>query len=187
MVRDAADLEALRALYDAKASAEEDAADALLDAVPVRRSGDLRGRVMLAKGEPGDADIEAGEALAGPDGDAARSALEALGIATDGILALVTRPAALTEPTVAAARLARYIEAADPSLVIALDATAAADLAEAAGLSGLPFGEPARVSGRTVLAADGLEASLTDDARKKRVWAHFRSLGTHEGRPGRRP
>jgi hypothetical protein len=185
MVRDAQDVR-LRRLYDAKALAEEDAADAVLGAAPeVRRSGDVLGRVLLVKGEPGEADLAAGEALAGADGEAARSALDALGVDTASILAIVSRPVRGATPVLAAARVARYVEAADPELVVALDDVAQDDLQRAFGLKVLPFGEPLTLRGRVLLAVDGLETSLADEARKKRVWAQFRALKTqrrrHEG------
>ena len=176
MVRDAAEL---AALYDAKASAEEDAADALLPAVPVKRSGDVLGRVLLVKGMPGEADRAKSESLAGPDGEAARAALEALEVPTGSMLAVVSRPDGAGTPALGARRrLARYLEAADPAIAIALDALAADDLAVAAGVPALPFGEAVEHRGRVLLAVDGLEASLGDDARKKRVWRQFRGLTT---------
>lgn len=177
MVRDAGEIAALRALYGAASSAEEDAADALLPGLPVKRRGEPAARVLLLKGEPGAADVAAGSALDGPDGDAARSALEALGVPLDGgVLAIVTRPAAGTSAAIASERVARYLEAADPQVALALDDTARDDLAAAAGLRSLPFGELRRVRGRMLLAVDGLEASLVDDERKKRVWAQLKAL-----------
>jgi hypothetical protein len=177
MVRGAA-VDDLRALYDVKACAEEDAADALLAEVPVHRTGDVRGRVLLLKGEPGEADTAAGEALAGADGEAARAALDALGVDTGSVLAIVTRPSPDVEPEFTAARVARYLEAADPAIAVALDEVARDDLARAVGLAALLFGEPKTLDGRVLLAVDGLEASLADAARKRRVWTHFRALAT---------
>jgi hypothetical protein len=182
MVRGAEELAALRDLYVAKARAEQEAADALLPALDVLAAGDPLGRVLLVKGEAGEADVAAGEALGGADGGAARAALEALGIATDSVLAVVTRPSADTPAAPAAERLACYLESADPALVVALDAVAAADLAAAADTRLPAFGEPAHVRGRVLLAIDGLEASLTDEARKKRVWAQFRAVQKRQGR-----
>lgn len=163
-------------LHLAKAQAEQDAADAALPGIAVLASGDPLGRVLLVKGEPGAADLAAGEALAGADGDAARAALEALGIPTASVLAVVTRPAAATTADAARMRLAIYLESADPGLVVALDATAADDLAAAAGLRALPFGKPEHVRGRVLLAVDGLEASLADETRKRRVWGQLQGL-----------
>lgn len=183
MVRDTAGLAALRDLYAAKATAELDAADEVLPAIPVKRTGDDLGRVLLVKGEPGSGDLAAGAALAGADGEAARAALTALGVPVDSLLAVVSRPAGSATPLDAAhRRLARYLEAADPALAIALDALAADDLAAAAGVPALPFGEAVECRGRVLLAVDGLEASLSDEKRKRRVWRQFRALETHEGR-----
>lgn len=176
MVRDPEPLAELRALYAAKATAEEDAADALLPSLPVRRSGDPLARVLLLKGEPGPADLSAGEALAGADGDAARAALDALSLPVGSVLAVVTRPSAEVTPDLAVGRLAIYLEACDPEVAVALDGIAAEDLAAAVGMRALPFGEPGRVRGRVVLAVDGLEASLEDEARKRRVWSQLKVL-----------
>jgi hypothetical protein len=175
------DARALQALYDAKALAEERGADALLPGA-VRSDGDLQARVLLLKGEPSAADVSAGRALAGPDRDAAVAALTALGIDTASVLAVCSRPGAGGAADGAAPRLARYLEAADPALAVALDAAAAADLAAAAGLPALPFGEPVSVQGRTLLAVDGLEASLADEGRKRAVWAQFKALAREKGR-----
>ncbi|HEY3318041.1 MAG TPA: hypothetical protein VGK50_06430 [Coriobacteriia bacterium] len=176
MVRDADELEDLRRLYAAKAQAEQQAADALVPGIRVLASGEATARVLLVKGDPGEADLAAGEALAGPDGDAALAALAALGVGTASVLALVTRPAPGTSADAAVERLARYLESADPAVAVALDGVAAGDLAAAAGLAGLPFGSSVLAHGRVLLAVDGLEASLADEARKKRVWAQFRGL-----------
>ena len=169
-------VEELAALYAAKAAAEEAAADALLAGLRVRSSGVPDARVMLVKGEPGKADLRAGEALAGPDREAARSALEALAVDAGSLLAVVSRPTPDAAADAIVRRLALHLEACDPALAVALDAAAAEDLAAAAGVRSLPFGEIAHVRGRTLLAVDGLEASLADDARKRRVWAQFKGL-----------
>jgi hypothetical protein len=183
MVREPArDVADLAALYAAKAAAEEDAADALLPDLPVRRAGDPDALVLLVKGEPGTFDLEAGEALAGPDHEAVRAALEALEVDAGSLLAVVSRPVEDATPEAITRRLALYLEACDPALAIALDAVAAEDLAAAAGLRSLMFGDPAHIRGRVLLAVDGLEASLADEERKKRVWAQLRSLKTQQGR-----
>lgn len=179
MVREAADdVAALAALYAGKAAAEEAAADALVGGAPVRSAGEPDARLLLVKGELGASDLEAGEALAGPDREAALAALAALQVDAGSFLAVASRPVAGAAAKAVVRRLALYLEACDPGLAIAVDATAAEDLARAAGLPALPFGEPAHVRGRTLLAVDGLEASLGDEDRKKRVWAQFRGLGT---------
>jgi hypothetical protein len=176
MVRGPEHLAELRALYLAKAKAEQDDADALLPTLRVLSGGDPLARVLLVKGVPGLADVAAGEALAGADGDAARAALQALGVGTSSVLAVVTRAAAGARGDPAVERLGRYLESADPGIAIALDEVAAADLAAAAGLGSLVFGEAVRVHGRLLLAVDGLEASLADEARKKRVWKQLGAL-----------
>jgi hypothetical protein len=170
------ELTALAALYAAKAAAEQDAADAVLPAVPVRRCGIPDARLLLVKGEPGTDDVARGEGPCGRDRDAAIAALSALGIESESVLGLVTRPAPGTDPVLAAARVARYLEAADPELAIALDEVARDDLARAVGLPTLLFGKPQTVAGRTLLAVDGLEASLADESRKRKVWRQFKGL-----------
>jgi hypothetical protein len=92
------------------------------------------------------------------------------------VIGLVTRPSADAPRELVVRRVALYLEACDPAVVIALDREAGDDLAEAVGLPALRFGEPEHVRGRVLLAVDGLEASLADAARKKRVWAQLRSL-----------
>lgn len=168
----------LRALYEAKARAELDAAGP----AAVRWSGDPLARVVFVKGVPSEADTAAGLAFAGADGDAARKAAAALGIAGGGLLFLCSRPGPNLDASQRAERLGLQIEAADPAIVVAADAEAADDLAVAFGLSGLPAGEPARCLGRTLGALDGLEASLSDEDLKRRVWAQLRALAAQPDR-----
>ena len=74
-----ADARRLDALYRAKAAAEIAEADALVKgATEVASSGDEMADVLLVKGEPGPTDREARRVLAGPDGEAADKALDAL-------------------------------------------------------------------------------------------------------------
>jgi hypothetical protein len=174
--------------YLAKVGVELDAADALLGgaAGAVRRSGASGSRVLLVKGAPGPEDVAAGFALAGRDGDAARSALAALGIDATDALALCSRPTPGIDAAVRAQRLARYLAASDPEVVIALDTEAAEELSAAVGAR-LAFGKPVERHGRVLLAVDGLEASLDDPGRKKRVWAQFKGLKGGAGRRDEAP
>lgn len=159
----------------AKARAELRRADELVQgAAVIKSSGGPFAGVVLVKGTPGAIDLEKGHALAGEDGDAARKAIAALGY--DGpFFGTISRPAG-AEPGAAASRLRLQIEAVEAAAVVALDATAAEDLAAAFGLPPLAFGVAVHLSGRTLLAVDGLEASLSEDARKRRVWEQFKGL-----------
>lgn len=165
----------VRALHEAKVRAELGAADALAPGSDaIAGTGSLTPAVVVVKGAPGEADRSSGIALAGPDGDAVRKALDALGV--DGpVYALCSRRATGGKPAAAARRLRLVIEALDPSLVVALDRTAATDVSAAYAAPELVFGEPAHVGGRTVLAVDDLERSFTD-GRKAEVWQQFRGL-----------
>jgi hypothetical protein len=168
--------EQVRELFEARARAELAAADALApgsDAVTSR--GALLAEVVLVKGLAGPAEATGGAALSGPDGEAALKALEALGWSGDDAFRTLSRP----EPGIPAEkrgdRVRMQVEAVDPALVLALDAEAAADLAQAFGIAAPRFGEPMRVLGRRIVAVDGLEASLADPARKKRIWRQLQA------------
>lgn len=169
----------LQVMYERRAEAELAAADELVPgSESVASGGSVFARNFLVKGSPGPEDARERRALAGADGEAARRALEALGCDAGSVFATVARVSesqASREAIVE--RLALQIEAVDPATVVALDGEAADLLAAVAGVEGLPFGEPAVWKGRTLLAVDGLEASLTDEDRKRRVWEQFRSIG----------
>lgn len=168
--------EQVRALFEARARAELAAADALAPGSDaVEWAGALLAEVVVVKGLAGPAEATGGAALSGPDGEAARKALRALGYADAGLFFTLSRP----EPGIPAERrgdrLRMQIEAVDPALVLALDREAAEDLAEALGIAQPEFGQPVRVLGRRIVAVDGLEASLADPARKKRVWRQLQA------------
>lgn len=179
-VKDPADItdeaERLDALFRAKALAEIAVAEALAgDEGAVRGQGDELADVLLAKGEPGPDDLDAGRALAGADGEAAGKALDALGIAP-ARFAFCTRSTDLPE----SARLERtrlMVEAVDPRIIIALDPLAAGDVLNAYGCKPVPAGTLTRVQGRAFVALEGLEASLSDEALKRRVWRQLKALG----------
>ncbi len=138
-------------------------------------SGSLFPAVALVKGVGGPAEAAGGAVLSGPDGEAAHKALEALGL--DGATWLtLSRPSADTDPVLAATRLHHQLLAVDPDIVVALDDVAAQDLAAAFGIRSLPFGVATAKAGMTLLAVDGLEASLDDEDRKRAVWSQFRGL-----------
>jgi hypothetical protein len=166
----------LRSLYEAKARQELRQADSLAPGADIVAStGELLCQVALVKGLPGPAEAGGGAALSGPDGAAADAAILALGYDPQAAFRLLSRP----EPTLASAqrvaRLRYALEAVDPTVVLALDADAAADVCEAFGLKRLPFGRAAKAEGRTFVAVDGLEASLADAGRKRRVWRQMQA------------
>lgn len=166
-----------RAAYSAKAVAELADADASCPGSgSVRWCGEVLGDVVLVKGSPSEADVSAGVVLAGEDGEAAKRAFEALGVAWTEVFATCSRPSPESFGDQRALRLGLQIEAVDPFAVVALDAEAAADVADATGVGPLAAGEPVRWAGRTFLAVEGLEASLTDARRKARVWSQLRRL-----------
>lgn len=167
----------IAALYEAKVRAELGVADRIApgsDTIPW--SGDPFAVVALVKGDPGPAEVAGGDALSGPDGEAARKALAALGFDALAVFATIARPETGIDPALLAERLRRQIEAVDPQWVIALDGVAAEFLADAHGLEALPFGRLVEAGGRALLALDGLETSLADDRAKERVWRQFRVL-----------
>jgi hypothetical protein len=166
----------IASLYHAKARAELLAADAVVprsDAVAWR--GDLLAGVMLVVGEPSDGDRRERSAATGAIGDAAAKALAALGIGDEPVLALCSRPAE-ADAASAARRLELAVEAVDPRLVLALDTSAAADLAAAFGVDALEPGCAVRARGRFVATVGDLGASLQEGADKAAVWQAFRSV-----------
>jgi len=167
----------LRATVDARVRAELAHADALVpgsDVVP--SAGDLYAAVLLVKGLPGPAEESGGAAVSGADGDAAAKALAALGTDAESVFRTLSRPVADADEQACARRLRWTVEAVDPLSVVALDATAAADCSAACGLPALRPGRAVQSGGRVFLYVDGLEASLADPARKRRVWEQFKAL-----------
>lgn len=191
--------DALRAAYEAKARAELDDADALLGLRLGARSKSAHGSRMWSGPVLGPriAFVIATPApAAGPDGlldattaDAAFKAADALGAGPAGAFTIASRPAGSGSATARARRLRLAIEAVDPLVVIALDAAAAADVAAAFGLDGLPVGCPARAAGRVLGSAGEFAGSLTDAAAKARAWSAMKAIAAAaglkaQGRPG---
>lgn len=174
----------IRHRFEAKARAELKNADAALGVpVTIASTGDPLGAVVLAKGLPEAADRAARRVLAGPDGEAAAKALEALGFDPQAVWAVCTRPAE-ADPAARARRLELVVESVDPRLVIALDDAAAEDLAAAFGRKSLVPGRPVSVRGRTLGAVGGLSASLSDAGAKAKVWERLKALAKAAGPPG---
>jgi hypothetical protein len=143
------------------------------DAVPWR--GAEIAQVAVIKGLPGPAEASGGAALSGADGEAAVKALVALGHSEGDIFFTISRPSSGIEPARLAMRLRAQIEAVDPSLILALDREAAADVAAAFGVESPVLGRETWVLGRRIVAVDGLEASLSEPARKRRVWEQLKA------------
>jgi hypothetical protein len=171
----------VRALFLARAQAELAAADSAApgsDAVAWR--GALMAQVAAVKGLAGPAEASGGSAMEGADGEALLKALEALGWERDEVFFTLSRPEPGLDGAVLTDRLRLQIEAVDPELVLALDADAAVDLAEAFGVEPLLPGVPMRVLGRRLLAVDGFEASLGNEKRKRAAWEQLKA-GKPEG------
>jgi len=169
--------EAIRidALYREKVRAEIAEAEELVPGDPVvSPQGDELADVLLAKGDPGTAELAHGRALAGDDGVAIGKALDALGL-SEARFAVCTRVGSVDSRS-RVRRLQLLVEAVDPAVVIALDAAAAEDVAAALGVSRLSVGMPVRVHGRTVLAVEDFAGSLGDEERKRRAWTQLKSL-----------
>ena len=171
----------LVAMYAAKAAAEAAEAGAAAG-----RSGPAAAAVLVLKGEPrlvaggtGDADHSSGP-LSPAEAEAVSRALGALGLPVDDLAALGTRAPAghrAEAEGAAARRLALAVEACDPAWIVALDLAAGADAAAVLGVKRLDPGVARLEAGRVWLVVDGLEASLDDPARKRRVWAQLKALG----------
>jgi hypothetical protein len=165
----------LTRLFAAKAAAERAEADALDPGSAERgSSGPASAAVLLVKGEPASA-AAVGSALSPAEAEAALRALTALGLPGDDVSAIATRtPQGSDDSSVRRLRLA--VEAGDPAWVIALDRLAGEAVAAALEVSALVPGQPLTIAGRVWLVVDGLEASLTDPALKRRVWEQMKAL-----------
>ncbi len=168
--------EQICALHEARARAELAAADALAPGADgVAWRGALLAQVAVVKGLPGPAEASGGEAFSGSDGEAATKALAALGYGEGELFFTLSRPVPQMDPERVASRIRAQIEAVDASLVLAVDGEAAADVAAAFGISQPAWGKAVRILGRRIVAVDGLEASLNQPARKRRVWEQLKN------------
>lgn len=166
----------LDTIFGARLTVELDDAAMLVpgsDRVPY--GGDAHAGVLLVKGLPGPAEETGARVLSGPDGTAAHSALEALGVGPT-YCAVLSRPGVDDDEAAVALRLRHTIEALDPWCVVALDGVAALDVSQAFDSATPAFGVAVRLDARVFVAVDGLEASLSDSVRKKRVWAQLKAL-----------
>ncbi len=165
----------IRGQHEARVKAELAAADKRLPGSDsVGSAGAHFATIFVVKGLPGPAEASGKPAMSGADGEAARKALGALGWEPDSVFYTLSRPGSNTDAPRRTARLQLQIETVDPEFVLAVDTDAAADVAEALGIERLVLGTVVRAGGRRVLACDGLEASLGDTARKRRVWSQLK-------------
>lgn len=144
-------------------------------------AGNAFSQVMLVKGEP---EADGGALLSGPDGDALRAALRALGYAPEDWAGLSTNAASGTPLVPQTLRLA--ITTLDPSTLVALDEPAAAALREAYAnelcdlealeAATLMPGVLTHVLGMRALNLGGFEESLTDPKAKQLMWARLKLL-----------
>jgi hypothetical protein len=165
----------VRRVFAAKVLAEVAAADALApgsDAVPNR--GNPLARVLVLKGLPGPAEASGGEAVCGADGDAIAKGLVALGYSEDDAFFALTRPEPAASLEQRIERVAALVEAVDPLVAVALDTDAADDLSAAIGEK-VTAAAAREVAGRRFVVVDGMEASLGNDDRKKKVWQQLKA------------
>jgi len=167
----------LRALHEARVRAELGVADALApgsDRVAPR--GALLAEVAVVKGLAGPAEASGGSAMSGADGEALTKALGALGYEPQSVFFTLSRPEPGIDREQASDRLRLQLESVDPRVIIALDAEAAADIAEAFGCT-VPVvgGTPLRILGRRIIAVGGFEAALADPKAKQRVWSEIKA------------
>lgn len=147
-------------------------------------AGNAFSPVLLAKGEPNEAERAGGKLLAGADGTALRSALQALGYAPEewaGVATWDAGGAPLEAPL-----LREAVCALDPATLVACDAAAAEALREAYAEdlallerfeeAMLAEGVIAQVAGMRVMALGGFEAALADAHEKQVMWARLKQL-----------
>lgn len=127
--------------------------------------GNALGSLLVVKGIPGPAEQQGGPAFSGEDGAALEKAFQALGYGEDAWLGVHLDPPG--REALDAGALSRIASAMTPRALIACDKEAAA-LCKAAHLDG--FQGP-----RVYVELEGFEASLADDAAKKREWAALKA------------
>jgi hypothetical protein len=148
----------------------------------VSSAGDPLAVVLLLKGEPGPAETGGGIAFSGPDGDAARKALDALGHDSDRVFFALTRPLPDPDPEAVASRVRRIVEAIDPEWVVCADPVAGDDVGRAFDARGPLDAKETTLAGRRLLVLSGLEASLADEGLKRTVWAELKAMELTDGR-----
>lgn len=172
----AADVGDLRNLFECKIDAElARAQDLVPGAQREALSGDRFPVVAFVKGSPGPAERRGDPVMSGPDGEAAAKALVRLGFDPASTFAVLSRPVIRSEGGDCISRLRQVLEAIDPALIVGVDEQARLDLSEAFDID-VVFGRATTVLGRTVVAVDGLEASLAEEPCKRRVWRQMQAL-----------
>lgn len=150
----------------------------------VSMSGNAFSPVLLLKGDPSDEERAGAAPLAGADGAALRSALQALGYAPEDWAGLATwcDDGSSLNPEL----LREAVAALDPSTLIACDDAAAALVREAFAddlvilerleEAMLAPGTCARVAGMRVMNLGGFAAALGDAKQKQVMWARLKQL-----------
>lgn len=147
-------------------------------------AGNAFSQVVLVKGEPSDDERAGADLLAGPDGDALRSALRALGYAPQDWVGLAAWDDAGN--ALAPALFREALCALDPATVVLCDGAAADAMREAYAndLAGLERFEEAllmegvvvHVAGMRVMALGGFAAALQDMQQKQLMWARLKQI-----------
>ncbi|MDI6713208.1 MAG: hypothetical protein QMD96_08225 [Anaerosomatales bacterium] len=162
----------------AKVAADVERAESVVGGSPrIASSSPAYCAALVVKGRLSREDEAAGRAFAGPDGEAVRKALAALGVPGEPFLA-VTRPTAKANEDLEAAarRICELAHAVEAEIVLALDPVAADDVARAFGLQELKPGEPVDVPGFRLLATNDFAAALADERAKRAVWRQLKAL-----------
>lgn len=172
---------------DARRRACVDKTAAELDSLAtrgVRVGGNAFSSVLLAKGEPNEAEAAGGAPLAGDDGRALRASLAALGYPPEDWATLLT--VGDGGSPLEAGLVREAVCALDPATLICCDEAAAAvvreayadDLAalEALDEAMLAPGVVSRVRGMRVLNLGGFEAALADAHLKQVMWARLKRV-----------
>ena len=110
------------------------------------------------------------DVLTAPERDALQKSLVALNMLQDCWAALaVSQDTPIEEFRV-------LLETLDPSLVILLDKTAARYVSLMLDCPNFSLDSSKYVNGRTFIALEGFEASLTNDSAKRREWARLKRI-----------
>lgn len=164
-----------RAAYVAKTRMELE----MLAARGVVVCGNAFSSVLIVKGELSADELAGGPLLAGPDGDALRKSLTALGYAPEdwaGLSALAGKTDGAAGGGVAPAPLTpglfrTAVAALGPSTVLICDNAAATTFCAAYAIQPLEPGVVTDVLGMRVLHLGGFAAGLADPQRKQWAWA----------------
>ena len=143
----------------------------------VLTAGNACSSVLIAKGEPGEAELAGQELLAGADGVALRAALGKLGYALEDWCALACWAA--DGRSLGPDLVRRAVVALAPTTLVATNEPAAAVLQQAFAADapeGLVAGGVSMVAGMRVLRLDGFEAALGQMRSKQLMWARLKLI-----------